>query len=99
MNYEPTERDLSEIQGQNQADIEQSLKRQSEDFEWLMSSERGRRIVRLLLAEAGVWRSSFSRDALQMAFSEGMRQQGLNLLSRVSDKQYFNLVITGEPDE
>lgn len=59
------------------AEIERS------DTEWLMGDERGRRIARGLLAKAGVWRSSFSSDSLLMAFREGARSHGLELLARI----------------
>lgn len=53
------------------------------DFKWLMGSKRGRRIVWRLLEQAGVFRSSFSTTAMQMAFNEGNRNFGNRTLSLV----------------
>ena len=53
------------------------------DLTWLMDGKRGRRIVWRLLDSAGVFRLSFSPDALQMAFAEGCRNEGLRLLKLI----------------
>lgn len=53
------------------------------DANWVMSDKRGRRFVYGLLAEAGLYRTSFTGDALQSAFNEGGREKGLRLLSRL----------------
>lgn len=57
----------------------------ADDIRWLMSGKRGRRIVRKLLAKMGVWQSSFSTDALAMAFNEGRRNEGLALLASITE--------------
>ena len=54
-----------------------------DDLKWVMSNARGRRFVAGLLDRAGVFRSSFSTNALQMAFSEGNRNEGLRLLDQL----------------
>lgn len=56
---------------------------QDEDFRWLMSDQRGRRIVWRLLSEAGVFQTSFNPEAMTMAFKEGQRTAGLQLLAQV----------------
>lgn len=63
------------------------LKKEKEvaDLKWLMGHEEGRRIAWRLLEEAGVFRSSFSMDGLQMAFSEGNRNQGIKLLAEIHE--------------
>jgi len=53
---------------------------EQDDLKWLMADKRGRRIVWRWLERAGVWRLSFTPDALAMAFAEGGRNQGLRLL-------------------
>jgi len=53
------------------------------DLRWLMSDKRGRRFVRRSLERAGVWRSSFSANPLEMAFAEGRRYEGLRLLKHI----------------
>ena len=57
----------------------------AEDIKWLMSSKRGRRVVNSLLQSAGVFRSSFHTNALQMSFNEGNRNTGLMLLAAVTE--------------
>lgn len=64
-----------------QASAEQELRWKGEDLAWLMKSNRGRRIVWRLLNDAGVYRSSFTGDALSMAFNEGQRNMGLRILA------------------
>lgn len=54
-----------------------------EDFKWLMNDMRGRRLVWRQLASAGVFNSSFNPDAMQMAFNEGRRNSGLELLAQI----------------
>ena len=58
-----------------------------EDFVWLMSDKRGRRIVWRLLSEAGVFRASYvpGIDAMQTAFAEGGRSQGLKLMAWIAE--------------
>lgn len=52
-----------------------------EDLRWVMSNKRGRRHIHRQLERAGVWRLSFHTNALQMAFNEGTRNEGLALLA------------------
>jgi hypothetical protein len=58
-------------------------KQEAEDFQWLMADQRGRRIVWRLLAESRVFHSSFDPMAMNMAFNEGRRAEGLRLLGQV----------------
>lgn len=60
-----------------------AAKQEAEDFRWLMNDQRGRRIVWAQLAAAGVFRTSFTPDAMQMAFNEGHRTHGLRLIALV----------------
>ena len=83
----------------NQEKLRRALRQRDEDFSRLMAEEWGRRIVRLLLAEAGVWRGSFSPDAFQTAFNEGRRAQGLFLLDAVKHCDEFLLLMEREEDE
>jgi len=58
---------------------------EASDIRWLMESAQGRRIVWRMLNRTGVFRSSFSSDALAMSFAEGNRNIGLQLLAQVHE--------------
>jgi hypothetical protein len=83
--------DLSEMYPSDpaQAEANARAKREREveeaDLKWLMNTKLGRRIVWRLLERAGVFRLSFSSDALAMAFSEGRRNEGLHILARINE--------------
>lgn len=68
---------------------ERKLQRQLEateeeqDIRWLMGSKRGRRIVWRLLEASELFTSTFVPDALRLAFVEGKRHFGGNLLSTI----------------
>lgn len=57
-----------------------------EDFVWLMSDKRGRRIVWRLLSEAGVFQPSYvpGMDAMHTAFKEGGRNAGVELMAWIT---------------
>jgi hypothetical protein len=63
----------------------QRLAREQEinDFRALMGTKEGRRFMWRLLSKTGVHRTSFSNDALVMAFNEGNRNLGLLLMSEI----------------
>ena len=65
----------------------QQLKRAQEqdDFRYLMSLPQGRRFMWRLLERAGVFRSSFSLNGLEMAHNEGNRNAGLHLLADIQE--------------
>lgn len=71
---EPSDKDKA-----RQAEIDTEL----DDFKWLMSSKRGRRIVWRVLERAGVFRLSFNHNAMQMAFAEGNKNEGLRTLTMI----------------
>ena len=54
------------------------------DLKWLMSSKRGRRIVWRLLSQSGVFQPVFHPTAMVMAFQEGKRNYGLQMLAEVN---------------
>lgn len=56
-----------------------------DDLKWVMQNKRGRRFVHGILERAGVWRLSFHTNALQMAFNEGSRNEGLALLAKLTE--------------
>lgn len=82
--YDPTdirsqERAKAETETRNKLakDTEES------DLKWLMKGKQGRRIVWRLLEQAGVFRSSFNTNSMQMAFAEGNRNYGNRLLALI----------------
>lgn len=54
-----------------------------DDVRWLMNNKRGRRIVWHQLEAAMVFQQTFNTNAMQMAFAEGKRSTGLDLLAFV----------------
>jgi hypothetical protein len=82
--YDPTD-----LQSQEVAHAEKSarnkLEQQTEesDIRWLMSSKRGRRIVWRLLVQSGLFQSTFTANAMAMAFAEGKRFFGGTMLQTI----------------
>ena len=59
-----------------------------QDFKWLMSSPKGRRLVFALLGQAGVFRTTAARGllpdpAMDMAYAEGQKDLGYRVMSRI----------------
>jgi hypothetical protein len=81
--------DPLDLRGQERIREDQNLRtrltRETEeaDLKWLMGSKRGRRIVWRFLDRAGVFRLSFNTNAMQMAFAEGNRNEGLRMLAQI----------------
>ncbi|API59633.1 hypothetical protein BSL82_10145 [Tardibacter chloracetimidivorans] len=96
--------DPFDIQGQEQDDAARAARAEllasteAGDVKWLMADLRGRRMVRRLLEQAGVFRSSFNGEALGTAFREGERNIGLRLLALVTEHAPERLVdvLTGK---
>ena len=85
---------MSQQRPRNAAD-ERALNRQKEqerlgaeqeiaDLQWLMSTERGRRIMWSLLSRAGVFRISMTGNSWTF-FNEGRRSLGNELMAAVND--------------
>ena len=58
---------------------------EGEDFKWLMSNKRGRRVIWRLLGKTGVYRSSFNHSGSVTAFNEGARNIGLMLIDAIHE--------------
>jgi hypothetical protein len=54
-----------------------------EDLRWLMGDPRGRRFMWRLLGTTGLFRTTFTGDALTGAFKEGQRNVGIALQDEV----------------
>jgi hypothetical protein len=59
----------------------QEARWEAEDLAALMATKRGRRTMWRLLSHAGVYRQSFTGEALSTAFNEGQRSVGLRLMA------------------
>lgn len=60
-------------------------RKELEDLKWLMAHPQGRRVATRILAEAGIYRSSFNHSGSVMAFNEGRRQIGLWFQAEIVD--------------
>ncbi len=78
----------TEAQEQTQRNRAESAKRtlhiHHDDTRRLMSTKWGRRIVWRLLEQSGVFRLSFDTNAISMAFNEGNRNLGNQLLAEIT---------------
>lgn len=54
-----------------------------DDTRWLMDDPRGRRLVWRWLAEAGLFRTSYTGEAQSTAYNEGIRSRGLAMHAQV----------------
>jgi hypothetical protein len=57
--------------------------REAADMKKVLSMVEGRRFVWKFLSEAGVFRTSFNQNALNMSFNEGSRNMGLTMLNEI----------------
>jgi len=71
----------AQTNAKERAKLEARIER--EDLVWLMSGKKGRRVVKRILDRSGVFRLSFNTNAMQMAFNEGMRNEGLALTAKL----------------
>jgi hypothetical protein len=82
--HDPLDLDRIE-QSAEERDLRAKLeaKVENDDFMWLMSSKRGRRTVWRALERSSIYKTSFNSDAMQMAFAEGMKQEGLRITAQI----------------
>lgn len=71
------------------------------DFKWLADRIEGRRFMRRIFSETGVYQSVFSHDPVIMAYQEGRRAVGLWLLEQFADnkEQYVKLLTDRGQDD
>lgn len=85
------ENDPTDIAGQQRRqfqqlqELEKVRKQELADVQELLKTAAGRRYLWRMLGLAGVYQSSFSSDAMQMARSEGRRELGLVVLADITD--------------
>lgn len=65
----------------------QQLRRENElnDLRLICETEHGRRFIWHLIEQAGVWRTTYTGEALSAAFAEGKRNTGLKVFSDVME--------------
>lgn len=101
--YDPTDLEARAREQAEQEKLEQQAEiREAKDLRWLMSTRQGRRVAARLMAKAGVNRSTFSTNALQMAYGEGFRNYGNWMLARILEvcpESYRELLKEQEDDE
>lgn len=94
--YDPTDLPAQEQVIEKDATAKRDSRDTEEsDLKWLLGSKRGRRIVWRILERAGVYRSSFSTNAMTMAFAEGGRNEGLKMVAMIHatcPEMYFKMV-------
>lgn len=73
----------------------------ADDLKAVMQRKQGRRFVHGILERAGVWRLSFHTNALQMAFNEGARNEGLALLAKIYEHcpENYSLMLKEQKDD
>ena len=55
-----------------------------EDLVWLMNDQRGRRFLWRQMSQSHVFIPVFNPDAMVMAWNEGRRNEGLQLLTQIN---------------
>jgi len=85
MKFDPFDlRGMQQAEADNQHEAALRRRQTAENWIWLMSSKRGRAIVRDLMTFCGVYKSSFTGNS-ETYFREGQRNVGLYLLSVVQE--------------
>ena len=82
--FDPLDYGQHSEEGEASADRELAELTEEADLKWLVADPRGRRIARRLLERSGVFRSSFTGEALSTSFREGERNVGLGFLALVT---------------
>lgn len=80
---DPIEDAVADLSSASEGELARRAAEDDEDLRWLIANFRGRRFLRRQLERAGVFRSSFTGDALTAAFAEGERNGGLRLFSQI----------------
>ena len=84
--YDPTDVQARELEKREQEARERNARKtEIADLKWLMSSPRGRRLMWRFMTLAHTFQLSFNTNAMQMAFNEGNRNLGLQLLAEVME--------------
>lgn len=75
-----------EVEAAQAAETDRAKRKQEvEDIKWLMAHAQGRRFVARLLAETGLFRTSFHTSGSVMALNEGRKQIGYFVQGELMD--------------
>ena len=72
------------MSGKTKDEIKEIQLQEADDIKHVMSTEQGRRFVHGILERSGIYRCSFNGQSNTTIFNEGGRNQGLMLLSKVT---------------
>lgn len=67
----------------DEAQLEAEKLTEDADLRWLVGDVHGRRIARRFIERSGIWRTSYTGDALSTVYREGERNVGLAFLGRL----------------
>lgn len=100
-NLDPTDiRAREKKEADRKSASQRTAAQEAEDFKWLMSDKRGRRIVWGLLDRTGLYRSSFTGNS-QTFFNEGQRNVGLQYMALIHEHcaDKYNLMVSELKDK
>lgn len=86
---------------QRDEEIRQRALLDAQDFEAIATLPAGRRLLKRLMAECGIYQSTFTGDALTSAYQEGKRTMGLWLIEQFNPcpDLYIQLIKEKEPED
>ncbi len=84
--------------------LQAKIRRGQEDADlmWLLGHKEGRRIVWGMLGRSGIMRPVFNTNSMQMAFNDGVRNEGIKLfadISRVCPESYIQMMKENKQDD
>ncbi len=101
--YDPTSPRSLERERHEKADAEARKRAQrAERIKWLMSSPRGRQVMWDILEQTPPVAATFNTNAMQMAYNEGRRSVGVDLLAYVQTTcpdRYFEMLKEHQKNE
>lgn len=85
-----------DIRDLNDQIFEENRRQEADDFKWLMSDARGRRIVWRFLALTGVFRTPFTGKDSETNFQCGLQSIGQTILADVMEHspEKFDIMLT-----
>lgn len=72
---------------------------EEDDVRWLLGDPRGRRLVWGWLSDGGIFRSTYTGEALSAAFNEGQRNAAIKLHAQVmhhAPEQFIRMLVEAQ---